>query len=164
MEDKMKDRKVVIENLRKTLFHIAHYGYSDDKIVREAMEEAIPKLQQELAEARQETEAREAETLRLTLAVNDLRHEIETMVRDQNRYEQDRARMEREQERRDRMLAEMAGAETKDLQETAEREAALAAAREDQAQREKITQSLEEDRVARQARFEFGETPQIGRT
>ena len=36
----MKDRKVVIENLRKALFHIAHYGYSDDKIVREAMEEA----------------------------------------------------------------------------------------------------------------------------
>ena len=120
---------------------------------REAMEEAIPRLQQALAEARQETEAREAETMRLTLAVNDLRHEIETMTRDQNRYEQDKARMDREQERRDRTLAEMAEAEERDLRETAEREAALASAKEDQAQREKITQSLEEDRVARQAQL-----------
>ena len=120
---------------------------------RDRMEEAIPQLQRELAEARQETEAREAETLRLTLEVSDLRHEIETMTRDRNRYEQDRARMEREKEHRERTLAEMAAAEERDLEEAAEREAALEEARRDQGEREKITQSLEADRVKRQGQL-----------
>ena len=120
---------------------------------RDRMEEAIPQLQRELAEARQETEAREAETLRLTLEVSDLRHEIETMTRDRNRYEQDRARMEREKEHRERTLAKMAAAEERDLEEAAEREAALEEARRDQGEREKITQSLEADRVKRQGQL-----------
>ena len=120
---------------------------------RGRMEEEIPRLQAALTEARQETENREAETLRLTLEVNDLRHEIETMSRDRTRYEQDRIRMVKERERREQTLREMDAAETRDEAETAEREAKLAAAKEDQAQREKITKSLEEDRVKRQTQL-----------
>ena len=117
---------------------------------REEMEKQAAELQRELTAARQATESRAEETVRLTLEVNDLRHELETLQRDRVRYEQDRRRMAEDQERRRRQLAEMETAETADLTETAETEKKLETGRLEQARREKISASLEEKRSERQ--------------
>jgi len=117
---------------------------------REEMEAQAGELQQALTEARGETEARAQETLRLTLEVNDLRHELETLQRDRARYEQDRKRMTAEQERRRKQLADMETLETADREAAAEAEKALEKDRLEQAARENISRALEEDRAAKQ--------------
>ena len=120
---------------------------------REAMEAEAARLQKELAAAREAAEQRAEETLRLTLEVNDLKHELESMQKDRDRYEQDRQRMAREQERREQSLKELEAGEAEDAEKAAELEKALNAAREDQAGREQITKALEEKRTERQERL-----------
>jgi chromosome segregation protein len=117
---------------------------------REEMEEQAAQLQQALTEARKKTEEKAAETLRLTLEVNDLRHELETLQRDRARYEQDRKRMEAEQERREKQLAEMETAEAGDLEAAAKAEKELEQGRLEQARREAVSRSLEETRGGKQ--------------
>ena len=117
---------------------------------REEMEAQTGELQQALTEARGAAEACAQETLRLTLEVNDLRHELETLQRDRVRYEQDRKRMTAEQERRRKQLADMETAETADQAATAEAEKKLELDRLEQAARENISHALEEDRAAKQ--------------
>ena len=117
---------------------------------REEMEEQAAQLQQALTEARKKTEEKAAETLRLTLEVNDLRHELETLQRDRARYEQDRKRMEAEQERREKQLAEMEAAEAGDLEAAAKAEKELEQGRLEQARREAVSRSLEETRGEKQ--------------
>ena len=117
---------------------------------REAMEQKTARLQQALAQARSASEARAEETVKLTLEVNDLRHELETLERDRERYAQDRARMEREQERRQAQLAAMDRAETEDLEKAAKAEKELETGRLEQARREQTSRSLEESRASKQ--------------
>ena len=54
---------------------------------REEMEARAAELQKILTEARNITAERAEETLRLTLEVNDLKHELDTLQRDRDRYE-----------------------------------------------------------------------------
>ena len=117
---------------------------------REKMEEQAAVLQTALNEARGRTEALSAETMRLTLEVNDLRHEMESMRRDQGRYAQEKERMAAEAERRKRTMAEMEAAGEKDLREETERTAELELKQLEQTRREAVIRSLEEDRARRQ--------------
>ena len=117
---------------------------------REEMEAQAAVLQQALTEARKKTEEKAEETLRLTLEVNDLRHEMETLQRDRARYEQDRGRMAAEQERRRVRLGEMEAADANDLAAAAQTEKELEQGRLEQARREQISHALEEDRAGRQ--------------
>jgi len=114
------------------------------------MEQKTARLQQALAQARSASEARAEETVKLTLEVNDLRHELETLERDRERYAQDRVRMEREQERRQAQLAAMDRAETEDLEKAAKAEKELETGRLEQARREQTSRSLEENRASKQ--------------
>ena len=117
---------------------------------REEMEKEAAVLQQAAAEARQITDERAAETLRLTLAVSDLQHELEILQRDKARLEQEKGRILKEQEQRRTDLAGM------DAQDEADRETeetlrkALDEAAAEQAGRERITGELEETRIGRQ--------------
>ena len=117
---------------------------------REEMEAQAAELQQALTEARKKTEEKAEETLRLTLEVNDLKHELETLQRDKARYEQDRKRMTADQDRRRRQLAEMEAAEAADLEAAAKAEKELEESRLEQARREQISRALEEDRAGKQ--------------
>ncbi|MCR5566972.1 MAG: chromosome segregation protein SMC [Clostridiales bacterium] len=117
---------------------------------REEMEAQAAVLQQALTEARKQTEEKAEETLRLTLEVNDLKHELETLQRDRARYEQDRKRMAADQERRRRQLAEMETAEAADLETAAKAEKDLEQNRLEQARREQAARTLEEDRAGKQ--------------
>ncbi len=117
---------------------------------RSAMEKEAAALQQAATEARQATEERAAETLRLTLAVNDLQHELEILQRDRARLEEERERTIREQERRRGELAEMAAQDEADLPKEAEKRRELEAATQDQAGRERICAELEETRTGKQ--------------
>ena len=120
---------------------------------REEMEAQAAELQQALTEARKLTEGKAEETLRLTLEVNDLKHELETLQRDRARYEQDRKRMTAEQERRRKQLADMEAADAADLEAAAKAETDLEQNRLEQARREKISRALEEDRAGKQERL-----------
>ena len=120
---------------------------------REEMEAQAAELQQALTEARKQSEAKAEETLRLTLEVNDLKHELENLQRDRARYEQDRKRMASDQERRRGQLAEMEAAEEADLAAAAKAEAELERQKLEQARRERVSRALEEDRAARQERL-----------
>ena len=117
---------------------------------REEMEQQAAELQQLLTEARRTAEQRAEETVRLTLEVNDLRHELEILQRDRARYEQDRKRMASDQERRRKQLAEMETAEAGDLEAAAKAEKDLELGRLEQAKREQVSKSLEDTRAAKQ--------------
>ena len=120
---------------------------------REEMEAQAAELQQALTLARKHTEEKAEETLRLTLEVNDLKHELETLQRDRARYEQDRKRMAAEQERRRQQLGEMEKAEAGDLEAAAQAEKELELGRQEQARREQVSHALEEDRAGKQERL-----------
>ena len=120
---------------------------------REEMEAQAAELQQALTLARKHTEEKAEETLRLTLEVNDLKHELETLQRDRARYEQDRKRMAAEQERRRQQLGEMEKAEAGDLEASAQAEKELELGRQEQARREQVSHALEEDRAGKQERL-----------
>ena len=120
---------------------------------REEMEAQAAELQQALTEARKKTEEKAEETLRLTLEVNDLKHELETLQRDKARYEQDRKRMAADQERRRAQLDEMETAESADLEAAAKAEKELEQEKLEQARREQISHALEEDRAGKQERL-----------
>ena len=120
---------------------------------REEMEAQAAELQQALTLARKHTEEKAEETLRLTLEVNDLKHELETLQRDRARYEQDRKRMAAEQERRRQQLGEMENAEAGDLEAAAQAEKELELGRLEQARREQVSHALEEDRAGKQERL-----------
>jgi chromosome segregation protein len=117
---------------------------------REEMEAQAAELQQALTEARKKTGEKAEETLRLTLAVSDLKHELETLQRDRVRYEQDRKRMAAEQERREKQLADMEKAEAGDLEAAAKAEKELELNRLEQTRREAVSRSLEETRSGKQ--------------
>ena len=136
--------------IREQLSMVADDSRKSDK-TREDLEQEAEEAQRLLAEARETTEARAAETLRLTLEVNDLRHELEAMEKDRDRFEQDRERSARDQERRERELAEMARADEADEAKAAELAAALEQASLEQARREKTAKTLEENRNGKQA-------------
>ena len=118
---------------------------------REATEREVQQMQEALTAARETAEKCAEETMRLTLAVNDLRHEQEALSRDLSRYIQDRERLEGEQRRRRQGLDQLAEGETADAAREETARSALDAAREDQAGREKAVRALEERRAQRQA-------------
>ena len=120
---------------------------------REEMEARAAELQQALTEARKLSGEKAAETLRLSLEVNDLKHEVETLRRDRARYQQERGRMAAEQESRRKRLAEMEAAEKEDLEAAAEAAKELEQGRLEQARRERVSHALEEDRGGRQERL-----------
>ncbi|MBR0388228.1 MAG: chromosome segregation protein SMC, partial [Clostridia bacterium] len=121
------------------------------QLSREEMEQETVRLQSLLQEARKEAEAAEAETLRLTLEVSDLRHEAETFLRDRDRFHEEQERLKREQDRRREELELMEEQDIQDGADLAKLKGAAEAAKLDQSRREQITRSLEETRSARQA-------------
>ena len=135
--------------IREQLSMAADSTEKTDK-TREEMEAQAAELQQALTEARKLTAEKADETLRLTLEVNDLKHELETLQRDRARYEQDRKRMTAEQERRRTQLADMEKAEEGDLEASAAAVKDLEQGRLEQARREQICKALEEDRSGKQ--------------
>ena len=117
---------------------------------REKMEKEAAELQQALTAARADSAEKAAETLRLTLEINDLQHELETLKRDRTRFEQDMNRIGEEQERRRRQLEALDLEEKKDGAEAEERQKDLEKAQAEQSRRESIVKELEESRSTRQ--------------
>ncbi len=117
---------------------------------REEMEKETAVLQRAASEARRLTEDRAAETLRLTLAVNDLQHELEIMQRDKARLEQERERMMQDCEQRRAALDEMDGKDEEDQARETELRKALDEVTAEQEGRERITGELEESRSGKQ--------------
>ena len=118
---------------------------------REEMEQETTRLQGLLAEARKKAEEASARTVELTLEVNDLRHEAESMQRDRDRFRQEKERTGAEQARRREEAARLAAEEKVDEKEAEALQKAEERARQEQAGREEIIRSLEETRGTRQS-------------
>ena len=144
------------EQLMESMMQIREQlSMADDQTVkteetRGEMEKETAALQQAAAEARQAAEEKAAETLRLTLAVNDLQHELEILQRDKARLEQERERTAKEQEQRRNALEEMDAQDAADDLQLADLQKALDEATAEQAGRERITGELEARRTERQ--------------
>ena len=117
---------------------------------REEMEQETARLQEMLAEARKAAEEASARTVKVTLELNDLRHEAENLRRDRDRVRKEQEDLARDQARREEELKRMAADEEADAQEAKRLESAEAEARAAQAGREEIIRSLEETRGLRQ--------------
>ena len=118
---------------------------------REEMEKETARLQEQLAEARKRAEAASGTVVSLTLELSDLRHEAESLQRDQDRFRREEAGMRQDQARREEELTRMAEEEAADEKEADRLAAAEAEARAAQAGREDIIRSLEETRASRQS-------------
>lgn len=153
---RVSETEAAREQLMESILQIREQlSMADDRTekteeTRGEMEKEAAALQQEAAKARQDLEEKAAETVRLTLAVNDLQHELEILQRDKARLEQERERTLREQEQRKAALADMDGQDRADLARTEELRRALDEASEAQAGRERVTNELEQARAARQ--------------
>ncbi len=117
---------------------------------RQEMEEETVRLQAKLAESRLAAEDAERRTVELTLEVNDLHHEEETLRRDRERFRQEQERMRLDQNRRREELARLDQEEETDGKETERLRREEAEAEKLQAGREEIIRSLEETRSGRQ--------------
>ena len=117
---------------------------------RDEMEKQAEQLAAEAAEARRKLEERAAETMRLTLAAADLRHELETLRRDRERLIQEKEKTAKEQEKRRQELRELEQQETADNAEAERLQALRETAVREQEGREQIAKSLEEDRTRKQ--------------
>jgi len=117
---------------------------------REEMEAKTAELQAALSEARQTAEERSSEVVSLTLAVNDLRHEAETLSRDRDRFLQEQEKAKNDQSRRQAELNAMAEAEQKDEADAQEMADRLSQAQAGQTAREEATRALEEERAGKQ--------------
>ena len=155
-ELRLRESEAAREQLMESMLQIreqlsmASESTEETDRTREEMEKQAAELQQALTAARQAAEEKAEETVRLTLEVNNMQHELETLRRDRARYEQDRKRMAEDQERRRRQLAEMDAAEAKDLEAAALAGKDLETGRLEQARREQMSRSLEENRAGRQ--------------
>ena len=153
---KLRDTEAAREQLMESILQIREQlsmvtGTTEQSDAeREAMEKEVAELQESLAATREKTETLAEETVRLTLAVNDLRHELEIMERDRDRYVQDRRRMEQEQAGREKNLTELDSGEAEDAVREEELRKNLDGVRKEQAAREQGTASLEEKRSERQ--------------
>ena len=153
---RVSETEAAREQLMESILQIREQlSMADDRTekteeTRGEMEKEAAALQQEAASARQALEEKAAETVRLTLAVNDLQHELEILQRDKARLEQERERTLREQEQRKAALADMDGQDRADLAKQEELRKALDEASEAQAGRERVTGELEQARSARQ--------------
>ena len=117
---------------------------------REEMEKQAEILSREAAEARKKAEICAEETLRLTLEVNNLHHELETLRRDRDRLADEKDRVMRDQEKRRNMLQDMEGQEAADLEEASQLKMRREAEEKDQADRERVTKELEDNRARKQ--------------
>ena len=154
---RLSETEAAREQLMESMMQIGEQlSMADDQTekteeTRGEMEKEAAVLQQAAAEARLRAEERAAETLRLTLAVNDLQHELEILQRDKARLEQERDRITREQAQRSAALAEMDGKDEEDAAKETELRSALEQVTAEQAGRERITAELEETRSGRQS-------------
>jgi chromosome segregation protein len=114
------------------------------------MEKQAGVLAAEAAEARRKLEERSAETMRLTLAAADLRHELETLRRDRERLVQEKEKTAKEQEKRRQVLQELDQQETADNAEAERLTAVRETAVKEQEGREQVAKALEEDRARKQ--------------
>ena len=117
---------------------------------RDEMEKQAEQLAAEAAEARRKLEERAAETMRLTLAAADIRHELETLRRDRERLIQEKEKTEKEQEKRRQALRELEQEETADNTEAERLQALRETAVKEQEGREQVAKALEEDRARKQ--------------
>ena len=154
--ERIRETEAAGEQLTESMIQIREQlSAADDQTekteaTREEMEKEAAVLQHAAAQARQTAEERAAETLRLTLAVNDLQHELELLQRDKDRLEQEREKILREQEERRGALADMETQDRADEAREAELRRELETVTGEQAARERITAELEETRTGKQ--------------
>ena len=125
----------------------------DAQLDQSAMEEKTAALQEALQQARSRAAEAADRVMTRTLQLSDLRHQLDVMHRDHDRYQQDRNQLLRETERRAGQLAEMDGQDQQDAAEIARVTALKETRLLEQKRQEQVTSSLESRRTDAQARL-----------
>ena len=125
----------------------------DAQLDQSAMEEKTAALQEALQQARSRAAEAADRVMTRTLQLSDLRHQLDVMHRDHDRYQQDRNQLLRETERRAGQLAEMDGQDQQDAAEIARVTALKETRLLEQKRQEQVTASLESRRTDAQARL-----------
>ena len=118
-EEALQQLQETIEDIDRQLTEISEASGSEETD-RAEMEKKRVALQQALTEARKASaEAGEHVVVR-TLQLNDLKHEQDRMIRDRDRFQQDKEQAAQEQERRMALLTEMDEMDARDAEESAQ--------------------------------------------
>ena len=118
-----------------------------------AMEAETAALQKALAEAREAAAAAADRVMERTLALSDLKHELDSLRRDAARFDQDKAQALQDQQRREQLLAEMDEQDLRDAEEAAHATAQVEVRKLEQKRQEQIISSLEEKRLGEQLKL-----------
>ena len=118
-----------------------------------AMEAKTAALQKALAEAREAAAAAADRVMERTLALSDLKHELDSLRRDAARFDQDKAQALQDQQRREQLLAEMDEQDLRDAEEAAHATAQVEVRKLEQKRQEQIISSLEEKRLGEQLKL-----------
>lgn len=125
----------------------------DAQMDQSAMEARTAQLQSELTAARTRASETSDKVMERTLQLSDLRHQLDVMQRDRERYALDRQQLIREQERREAQLREMDDLDAQDAADIARTTALKEARLLEQKRQEMVTTSLENRRNEAQARL-----------
>ena len=125
----------------------------DAQMDQSAMEEKTAALQTALYDARSRAAEANDRVMTRTLQLSDLRHQLDVMQRDHERYQMDRNQLIREQERRASQLQEMDDLDAQDAAEIARTTALRETRLLEQKRQEMVTASLENRRNEAQARL-----------
>lgn len=141
-----------LEDIERQLEGIGQMS-GDAQLDQAAMEARTAELQQRQYAARQDASAAADRVMNGTLQLSDLRHELDSLRRDQSRFDADKAQLLRDQERRGVQLGEMDALDAADAKEIDRLTRETAQRQADQNRQEQVAQSLENHRAQMQQRL-----------
>ena len=122
----------------------------ETEAARIELEKQAEEYSREAAEARKKLDEQAEDTVRLTLEVNHLRYELETLQKDRERLAAEKEKIVREQKNRRKMLSEMEAQETADQDEENRLRVLQEATAGEQTVREQAAKALEDARAQKQ--------------
>ena len=125
----------------------------DAQMDQSAMEKRTTELQEALYAARSRAAEASDRVMNRTLQLSDLRHQLDVMQRDHERYQLDRNQLLREQDRRASLLKEMADLDNQDAADIAHTTALRETRLLEQKRQEMVITSLETRRNESQSRL-----------
>ena len=138
-----------IEQIDQQLYDIEHSG-NQVEMDQEAMEKKTTELQTVLQEKRRQAADLAQNVVTMTLHLSDLRHELDTFVRDAAHYEEDRKRIVHEKQQRMLLLEKY---EEQNAQDSLEKEKYIRQSeqvKKEQQQQSDLVKKLEESRTGYQ--------------
>ncbi len=138
-----------IEQIDQQLFDIEHSG-SQVEMDQEAIDKKTAELQNDLQEKRKTASDLSQKVVALTLHLSDLRHELDTLLRDSAHYEEDKKRILLEKQQRMHLLEQYEEQTAQDTREKEDYTNQCSEVRTEQKQQSDLVRKLEDSRSSYQ--------------